>query len=114
MLYSAMIYCGQMDMEIFLDNLISYETPRNIIKAITNTIESGNIETIVNKNMVSQFYLVLKSMFHLEYEGILLAIPSAGHLDLPYLLPYREEMDRCRNGTSCQKITQVIDTLGEV
>ena len=114
MLYSALVYCSQVKMEKFLDDLITNETPRTIIKTVINTIESGNLKNIVTEAKVSEFYFVLKQMFHLEYESILLGIPSAGHLDLPYLLPYREEMDRCGNGTSCSKIAQAISTLGKV
>ena len=113
MLFSALVYCDQMKMEFFLDNLILNETPRTIIQTIINTLESGKIKIIVNEQMVSKFYLVMKKMFNLQYDRILLATASAAHLDLPYLLPYREEMDRCRNGTSCHQITQAIDTLGK-
>ena len=112
MVYSSVVYCDKLEM--FLFNLITNETPKGIIKTIINTIESGNLKNFVTEAMVSEFYFVLKQMFHLKYEGILLAIPSAGHLDLPYLLPYREEMDRCGNGTSCHNITQAINSLGKV
>ena len=41
MLYSAVVFCYQMEMEIFLDDLISTENSRTIIKTIINNIDSG-------------------------------------------------------------------------
>ena len=56
----------------------------------------------------------MKRLFNLQYDMILLATASAAHMDLPFLLPYRKEMDRCRNGTSCQQISQTIEALGKL
>ena len=113
-IYSALIYCHQMKLEIFLDNLLSTETLQSILKTLVNTIDSGRMETIVSEKMVSEFYHVLKSMFNLQYDGILLATASDAYLNLPYLLPYNKEMNMCRNESSCFSISNTINSLGKV
>ena len=109
MIYSAVVYCSKLD--TFLDSLLTYETPRTIIRAIINTFESENIKPFANEKMVSEFYIVFMKVFNLEYERILLA--TGAPLHLPFLLPYREGMDTCINGSSCHQINQAIDSLGK-
>ena len=119
-IYSLLIFCNQMKLDIFLNQLITTETKHTVIKTVINTIESGSIKNIVTEKMVSEFYLVMKNMFHLQYEDILLATASLmpatsarALLDLPYFFPYHEELEKCGNGTSCPKISQAINSLGK-
>ena len=113
-IYSVVVFCNQMKLEIFLDSLITTQTLQSILKTLINTIDSESVKTIVSKKMVSEFYHALKNTFNLQYDKILMATASEAHLNLPYFLPYRKGMDKCRNGTSCYQISKAINSLGKV
>ena len=99
MMHFAVTYCNddQMKFHFFLKKLISSETPRTIIKAIINTIESEEIEEVADERMLAEFYSVLKEAFELTYDSYLLATASASFLDLPYFLHSRDGWDGCLN-----------------
>ena len=97
-MHFAVTYCNddQMKFHFFLEKLISSETPRTIIKAIINTIESEEIEEVADERMLAEFYSVLKEAFGMTYDSYLLATASASVLDLPYFL-HQDGWDGCLN-----------------
>ena len=114
MIYSVLTYCpiNEVKMHKFLHNLITSESSKTVIKAIINSIEMGDMTNIFSKEMVAEFYLALKKNVNLKYDKVLMATPSAAHKDLAFLIPYKNEMDKCINGTICSN-DSIIKDLGQ-
>jgi hypothetical protein len=68
---------------------------------------------------MAQFYAALDNIFNLQFGKILLATASLSQLedmmakDLPYLTKYSNEIDQCIKNASCQKVVNLIQTLGK-
>jgi hypothetical protein len=101
-----------------IGNLIVSESPRTIIQATVNTIQSGNITKEVNRNLTNQFYLALDKIFHFQLGKILLATSTHEELDSmvakdwPFFAPYSQELEQCLRNTSCRGVRDVVNTLG--
>ena len=64
MLFSAIIYCSEpVALSQFLHNLLSTQSPRTIIHAAVNTIQSEDIKEILTRNLMNNFYLDLDKIF---------------------------------------------------
>ena len=113
MVFSIVIYCGQMKLHNFLENLLSTATPRDVIEALVNTIDSGGITEIVDEHMITEFYRTFKKTFNLQYDTILLATASEALVE-PYASLYRESIEMCKNGTSCQSLSDAVKGLGKL
>ena len=112
MLYSALISCSEsVALYQFLHSLLSTQSPRTIIQATVNTIESDNLTERVSQHRINQIYMLLQTIFNLEYGKILLATSSPSDLeamlakDWPYFSHYSQEIDQCLGGGSCQGVT---------
>ena len=121
MLFSTMIYCSEsVALSQFLHSLLSTQSPRTIIQATVNTIQSGQIKEMSNRKRMGQFYLALDVIFHFQVGKILLATASTLELkammakDWPYFTPYSKETDQCLNGDSCQGVRDLVQTLGKL
>ena len=103
----------------FLVNLTSTESKRTILRAMINTLESNKLEEIVEGSQILGFFEAANKIFQLEYGKILLAISSSSQLEemvdkgLPYLANYTEAARSCFNGSSCNGVRGVVDTLGK-
>ena len=120
MMFSTMIYCSEsVALSQFLTSLISNQSPRTIIQATFNTIQSGEIKQVVNRKGMNQFYLSLDMIFHFQLGKILLATVSPSELqtmlakDWPYFSNYSQEIERCLNSTSCQGVSDLVKSLGK-
>ena len=122
MMFSVMVYCSESSMKIyqFLHSLLSTKSPRTIIQATVNTIQSNNIREEANRRRLNQFYLALDKIFDFHLGKILLAVSSLTELksmmakDWPYFSHYSQEIDMCLNGASCQGIMDLVKTLGNM
>ena len=67
MLFSAIVYCSEsVALSQFLHNLLSTQSPRTIIQATVNTIQSGNLKEVFNRDRINQFYIALDKIFHFQ------------------------------------------------
>ena len=120
MIYSAIIYCetGVVKLFKFLDSLLSTESQRTILKAVVNTIESGNLEGVVNDNLILEFYKVLENKLDLQFGKILLATLSGEQLQdmmnkkSPFIAPFSKTLENFFNRSSCQEVRDIMNTLG--
>ena len=120
MIFSATVYCTEtVPLYQFLHRLISSQSPRTVIKAIVNTIQSDNIRERKNRKLLNQFFLALDKIFHFQIGKILLATSSLSQLqsmiakDWPFFNDYSKEIDQCFNGSSCLEIMNLVQTLGK-
>ena len=106
-------------MHQFIHTLLSAQSPRTIIQTTVNTIESDKVTQPVVKTMIGQFYLALDKIFNFQLGKILLAVTSSSQVknmmenDSPYISQYREEIEQCLHGDSCQRVTDFIRDLGK-
>ena len=121
MMFSAMIYCSEsVALSQFLFSLLSTQSPRTIIQATVNTIQSGDIKERSNRKRMAQFYLALDKIFHFQLGKILLATVSLPDIeammakDWPYFSHYSQEIDQCLNNASCQGVRDLVQTLGKL
>jgi hypothetical protein len=123
-IFSALISCPK-DLERvavyqFLHDLIASESPRTIIQATVNTIQEGNINETVNRNLTNKFYQALDKIFHFQLGKILLATSTLEELKSmvarkwPFFTPYTQEVEQCLNGASCQGVRDLVQTLGKM
>ena len=127
-LFVSMVFCSKDAIKpyLFLDGLLSNESPRTIIKATVNTIQSKTFSKFVSDNnnyiktmeRFKQFYLALDKLFDFQLAKILLATESIPHLqamrdnDLPYSTKFTKTLDKCLTGTSCESVMRQVDNLG--
>ena len=121
MIFSAFVYCSEsVALSKFLHSLLSSQSPRTIIQATVNTIESVVLDENKNKERLNKFYLDLDQIFHFQLGKILLATASPSELqamiakDLPYFTHYSKEIDECFNGVSCQGINNLVQIIGKI
>ena len=119
MLFSVVVYCSEpVALSQFLHSLLSSESPRTIIQATVNTIESDNVKEPQNIERMKQFYLALDKIFHFQLGKILLAISSQSEIaamtakEWPYLTHYSQEIEQCLKEDSCQGVSDAVHTLG--
>ena len=90
------------------------------MQTVINTLESGRLDEIVDRTMVLEFFQALNRVFQLEYGKVLLAISSRHELEemmergLPYWANFTEEVASCLNGTNCEGMRKLVETLGRV
>ena len=118
MIFSAAVYCSEsLPLSQFLHSLLSTQSPRTIIQATVNTIQSDNVKE-KNIKLLNGFYQSLSSTFNLQYGKILLALSSTSELetmlakDRPYFTPYSQEIEQCLTDASCHGVRDLIKTLG--
>ena len=84
-----------------------------------NTIESGKLKGVATDDQVSEFYLSLDKIFNLQYGKVLLATATKEELQYmvarswPQITTYRNQVDSCLNGSGCQGIRSLVNTLGK-
>ena len=115
LIYSIFTYCSEsVALSEFLHNLLTTQSPRTIIQAI----QLESIKGSLARKMFNQFYLALYQTFDLKLGKIFLATASRSQLKAmmdmgwPYLTPYSKEIDICLNGTSCQGLNNLVQTIG--
>ena len=120
MMFSAVVYCSEtVALYQFLHSLLSAQSPRTIIQATVNTIQSDNIKQSQNRKRMKVFYRALDKVFHFHLGKILLAISSKLEIEAmmnkewPYFDTHSKEIDQCLNGDSCQGVTNILHALGE-
>ena len=118
MLYSLFMLCPQeMLVENFLQNLIFTENLPTVLQATVNTIMSKSFATKI-KELVGDFYLELRQKFNLRFGEILIASASQSQMktmmtqELPFFIPYKDDIAECLDGNDCDHIKKVIASLG--
>ena len=120
MLFSAIIFCSEpVALSQFLHNLLTTQSPRTIIQATVNTIQSEDIKEIITRKLMNNFYLDLDKIFQFHLGKIHLATASSSQLqsmmakDWPYFTRYSHHIDQCLNNNSCQGVNTTIKSLGK-
>ena len=121
-MFSVLAYCPIETFQSyqFLNNLITTQTRRTIIKAIVNTIKSDKIKEHVNKRSFNRLFMVIDKKFDLFIGKILLAISSIDELEtlinmkLPYLTRHSKVMEDCLEEENCHEIRKIILDLGKI
>ena len=121
MMFSTLVYCSELvALSQFLHNLFSTQSPRTIIHATVNTIQSDYIEKRMTRKLLNGVYLALDEIFQFQLGRILLATASQSQLegmiarDRPYFIRYSQETDQCLKNISCTGIQDLVTTLGTV
>ena len=119
MVFSAVVYCSEsVALAQFLHNLLSTKSPRTIIQATVNTIQSDHIMEYRNRRFVNSFYLALDNVFKFKLGQILLATASPSELqgmvdkEWPYFAKFSKELEMCLDGSNCQGVREQIKSLG--
>ena len=105
-----------MKLNQFLTEVFSTKSPRHILRSLVGIFESQEIE---DKEMLRQLFLVVESVFHLQYGKVLVAQASLEDLarmveaGWPYFTPFMEDVTMCINRTSCKGLQGIIESLGE-
>ena len=99
--------------------MIFTEKKRTILRAVINTLESGELEGVVDRAHVLGFFQAVDRVFHLEYGKVLLAVSSRNQLEdmlergLPYFANHMEEVRSCLGGSGCEGVGKVVESLGK-
>ena len=116
MLFYAVVYCNDMTfMKLykFVNDLVTTENPRTILKGLINTMETEEGKGPVTKYKLEQFYMVLKNIFNLKYDNIILASKSVPQPELLFFKQYKNDVESCLNTTSCNEVQRMINDLGK-
>ena len=121
LVFSAIVYCpeGTIKLYHFLYSLLATQSPRTIIQATVNTIQSGDLKDSGDRILINQFYLAMDKVLHFELGKILLATSTYAELqsmmdkDWPHVQQYSKEIEECFSGASCQGVRDIVQTLGE-
>ena len=119
-LFGIVIFCPTSAIQLysFVNRLITTESASTIIQTIVNTIVMGDDIDLFKK--VGQFYLVLEKLFNMQYGKVLLTLLSKSELqtmldyEMPFLTSYIQPLQRCLDGTDCEPLQNVIQTLGKI
>ena len=102
----------------FLYELVSSQSPRDIIQATMNTIQSPAWKQWHNRDMLNTFYESLDTIFNFNIGPILIASAKPHQLqsfldqELPYLKPYRNDIEICINDNNCEGLVEFVNSLG--
>ena len=102
----------------FLEKLVSNATPRSLLLAVVNSLQSDNLNRN-DRTLLNMFYKDLDRKMDLMFGRVLLALSTHSQLktmlakDLPYVTQYAEEINLCSSETNCTGITALISTLGD-
>ena len=121
--FSALIYCPKSAKQTFqlyqfLKNLAAKESPRTIVQAVVNTIQSETIHEVDDRKRINEFYSAMDKHFDFQYGRILLALSTKPQLEdmlekeWPLFDNFKTELEGCLNGTICRSIDDHINSLG--
>ena len=121
MMLAAMVYCSEsVALSQFLTELVSTQSPRTIIKASVNILQSGNIKKRMDREYMNNFYSSLDKIFNFQLGKIILAVSSPLEikgliaLELPYLTKYLQEVNECLRKGDCQEVRNLVNSLGKI
>lgn len=122
-IFFATIFCpNSLSLELlsFFQRMVKSQSPRSVIKIVVDTIQSGDINNRESKKSVNELYLALEMEFDLQYGRVLLALSSKEELEemlskeWPFFGKYSQELTLCLNGTRCDRLNDIIATLGMI
>ena len=121
-IFFAMSFCPQKMSLIFLiffNRLINTQSPRVVIRTLVDTIQLGDSNDREIKKGLNDLYLALEEEFDLQYGKVLIALSSKEKVeemldkDWPFFDKYRQEVNLCLNGTTCNSLKDIIASLGK-
>ena len=119
MIFSVVVYCSEsVALSQFLHSLLTTQSPRTIIQATVNTIESDNIKDNTNRQLLNDYFQSLNRTFNFEYGKILMALSSPSELQAmmdknsPYFTNFSKDIHLCLSGDSCHGLMDSIKSLG--
>ena len=74
--------------------------------------------TRMERVQLGKFYEALDKIMDLSYGKILLALSSPTQLEamlaqeMPYIVPYSQEIKECLQESNCEKMVELIETTG--
>ena len=104
---------------IFFNRLINTQSPRVVIRTLVDTIQLGDSNDREIKKGLNDLYLALEEEFDLQYGKVLIALSSKEKVeemldkDWPFFDKYRQEVNLCLNGTTCNSLKDIIASLGK-
>ena len=102
----------------FLEQLVTKATPRSLLLAVVNSLQSDNLNRN-DRTLLNMFYKELDQIMDLKFGRVLLALSTLAQLktmlakDLPYVATYEEEIEHCSFQDNCTGIAALINTIGE-
>ena len=119
-LYAIFHFCAKDASKIgqFLELLVSTASPRTILLSLVNSLES-NMLTKMERVLLGKFYEALDKILDLSFGKILLALSSPTQLEamlaqeMPYIVPYSQEIKECLQESKCEKMAELIETTGK-
>ena len=120
-MYCLSVFCNSEASQIrhFLANMTLAQSPRTLLLAIVNTLQSHEISWRA-KVFLGFVYQAVEEMFHLKLAKILLAISTPSQLmsimdqDLPFLNTVEQTVKACVSEGKCQEVRNIIDSLGKL
>ena len=120
-IFHAIVYCPSTEvikLFRFIDQLISSETSRTIIRSMVSLFQSGVLRDKTSFTLARKFYLVLATILQLEYGNVLLATSTKSQLqtvidnDWPFLTNYTDLVKKCLKDFDCDIIRNIIKKQG--
>ena len=104
-LFGMMVLCPEESIQLyqFFTTLVSQETPRTLLLALVNTLQSNKISLKQNRQSLNNFYLALNNMMDLQLGKILSTILSPAEVtsmknhNLPYFDGISDKDNICLN-----------------
>ena len=120
-LFQAIVYCPParvIKLFRFVDQVLSSESTRTIIKTFVNLFQSGAITEKTSFTLAKQFYNILASTLDLQYGNVLLATSTNLHLqavlrnDWPFFANNSNLIEKCLQESICDGVQDIFKKLG--
>ena len=119
-IFHAIVYCPSSVFKLFsfIDQLLSSETSRTIIRSMVNLFQSGVLQDRTIFTQAREFYFVLASTLQLQYGNVLLATSTKSQLqtvidnDWPFFTNYTHLVKMCLKDSDCDGTRNIIQQLG--
>ena len=121
-IYSILTFCNPETLKLgkFLNDIVSKENLRTILKAVVNTIDVEKVREFGNRDLLFGFYQHLEKTFNLQLGKILLSVSSPLELKamlmkkLPYITPFSNEIEACLTYKDCKSLQELVNSLGKL
>ena len=121
-IYSILAFCNPETLKLgkFLNDIVSKENLRTIIKAVVNTIDLEKVKEAGNRNLLFGFYQYLEKTFNLQFGKILISVSSPSELmtmlmkKLPYITQFSNEIEACFTNRDCKSLQKLVNSLGKL
>ena len=123
-LFQAIVHCHTMVFKVFrfVDQLLSNESSRTIIKTFENLFQTGAITDKTSFTLTKRFYDILASTLNLQYGNVLLATltnqqrQAVIENDWPFFANNSDLVKRCLQESQCEGLQNwdIFQNLGNI